>query len=707
MQDFALKGKLKAPLVQDALQRRRLFQIMDQALKKPVLWINSPPGSGKTYLAASYIRESSRPWLWYSLEPEDQNPDFLFKHLIQAAQYFSAQNFQALCCPDPDQAAHMQGFARKFFRTFYSSLPNGFLLVWDNFQLIEAETALLEILFQSLQALPFEANILFLSRSSAPKEFVRLQAENKISFLGWEDLRFRFQETKALLADKNLSQAELKLLQNKTQGWAAGLILLAQGLRAGAGKELLVSSSAEQNVYSYLAQELFQTARPEIQDFLLQTAFLPRFSAQTAARLTSCPECQKILDYLSRRNFFIICKEHPQPEYEYHSLFRDFLLQTAKQGLSRPKLKEICQKAAPLLHQEQCFIESAELYALAADWPGLLGLIREKGPQLLEQGKIRILQKWIYSLPADILNSDPWALYWLGVCLGSSEPVQSRTLLQKAWELFCKQPLPAPGPDPAQERWPWLVRIYTLNRFQLVLKDQPLVHKGKVQQKTLELLKALLALDKGEVRQDTLQDLLWPDADGDRAHSDLSTALYRLRQLLQTKQAVLTQGGIVSLNRCHVWVDAWSFLELLQRACFESLTKSRPEPCPQESRLKLLRKAFALYKGDFLPQDTGLEWTSPMRKRLQERYLFLVLWLGQILQDCAQYHEAAEYYLQALDLMELEEEIYIQLLQCLQKVQNTALARIWAVRCKNIMAGAHKTPSARLQTLLQVLLTKP
>ncbi|MFW6178923.1 MAG: AfsR/SARP family transcriptional regulator, partial [Desulfohalobiaceae bacterium] len=238
--------------------------------------------------------------------------------------------------------------------------------------------------------------------------------------------------------------------------------------------------------------------------------------------------------------------------------------------------------------------------------------------------------------------------------------------------------------------------------------DLPLVFKAKAQKKSLELLKALLSLEDPYLRMEYLEDLLWPEAEGDRAHSDLSTALYRLRRLLQSKDTVLVQENRVYLNPSCVWVDAWRFKELLQKACLESLTKSRPEPCcPQESQLKLLHRAFALYKGDFLPQDTGLEWTSPLRKRMRERYLFLVLYLGQMLQYCSRYHEAAEYYQQALDLMELEEEIYIQLLQCLQKAQNTALARIWAVRCKNILAGAHKTPSVRLQTLLQALISKP
>ena len=105
---------------------------------------------------------------------------------------------------------------------------------------------------------------------------------------------------------------------------------------------------------------------------------------------------------------------------------------------------------------------------------------------------------------------------------------------------------------------PWPIKIFALGRFEVLRNDQPLRFSRKVQRKPLALLKALITLGGREVREDVLMDTLWPDAEGDAARVALTSALHRLRGLLDCDGAVVRQEGQLSLDDRFCWVDVWA-----------------------------------------------------------------------------------------------------------------------------------------------------
>ncbi|CUS38819.1 hypothetical protein [Candidatus Nitrospira nitrificans] len=49
-------AKLNPPRLPAIVERPRLYRLLDGARKRPVIWINAPPGFGKTTFVASYLR---------------------------------------------------------------------------------------------------------------------------------------------------------------------------------------------------------------------------------------------------------------------------------------------------------------------------------------------------------------------------------------------------------------------------------------------------------------------------------------------------------------------------------------------------------------------------------------------------------------------------------------------------------------------------
>ena len=181
----------------------------------------------------------------------------------------------------------------------------------------------------------------------------RLQASDKIDLLQYSDIRFTFDESRELAHGRipKLDNECIKAMHEKTEGWAAGIILmLERGRLDGTGIES-AADFAYERVFDYFAGELFNRTEKGVRDFLLKTAFLPVLSVPLAEKLTGVGNAGRILSTLNRHHFFTERLSGSGQDYQYHPLFRDFLLNRAKTAFSPDELADIQKEAALLLEQ--------------------------------------------------------------------------------------------------------------------------------------------------------------------------------------------------------------------------------------------------------------------------------------------------------------------------------------------------------------------
>ncbi len=69
--------KFTPPSLAGVYPRPRLFDALDNARKKPVVWISAPGGSGKATLVASYLEACSLNYCWYQFDEADVEPGSL------------------------------------------------------------------------------------------------------------------------------------------------------------------------------------------------------------------------------------------------------------------------------------------------------------------------------------------------------------------------------------------------------------------------------------------------------------------------------------------------------------------------------------------------------------------------------------------------------------------------------------------------------
>ena len=255
------------------------------------------------------------------------------------------------------------------------------------------------------------------------------------------------------------------------------------------------------------------------------------------------------------------------------------------------------------------------------------------------------------------------------------------------------------------ENWPWALKVHTLGDFRLEREGEPVGFSRKVQQKPLLLLKAIIALGGKQVREEPVSDLLWPDAEGDAAHSAFTTTLSRLRELLGVEEAIRIHEGRATLDARYCWVDAWAFERLVGEAEDRlTLSRSGRTAGTPPDLAGLAGKALALYRGHFLPSDDAHTWTTSYRERLRAKFLRLIGRWGEHLESTGRCRDAVEAYQRGLEVDELAEALYQRLMGCYMQLGLRAEAMVTYHRCRKILTTALGVePSPKMEALHRAL----
>jgi LuxR family transcriptional regulator, maltose regulon positive regulatory protein len=407
-------AKTTRPSQAETLVRPRLVRRLDLARKKPVTWLWAPPGAGKTTLVASYLAARKTRGLWYQIDEGDADVATFFYYLGRAAP----RGRRPLPLLTPEYRHGVVLFGRRFFRELYSRLKPPFTVVFDNYQDLPRYSVLHDVMAESVAEIPTAGRVVFISRSDPPPAFAGHRLQGHLDILDGSQLRFTPTETLGLarrLAPGRWPRATIRSIHDIADGWCAGLVLLLEQLRSEGRASPAPLKPSSKVLFDYFAGEIFKKADPGVQTVLLHTAFLPRVTAAMAVALTGQPTASEVVTALHEQNYFTNKQGNDsEPAYEYHPLFRDFLLSQALRVYSREECARIRRAAAGLLAAAGQIEPAARLLREAEDWNALEQLIRRHAQSLVTQGRVQTLEEWLGSIPAAIVDAQPWLLFWRG-----------------------------------------------------------------------------------------------------------------------------------------------------------------------------------------------------------------------------------------------------------------------------------------------------
>ncbi|MCL4868598.1 MAG: LuxR family transcriptional regulator [Anaerolineae bacterium] len=396
--------------------RPHLVKQLNDNLPRKMTLISAPAGFGKTTLVSEWVADRTAAWL--SLHERDNDPTQFLTYFIAALQTIAPTAGQwvlaALQTPQPPPTE----IILTTLLNEIAAIPDHFVLVLDDYHVIESET-IDQFLDFLLDHLPPSMHLVIVTREDPALPLARLRAAGQLTELRAAHLRFTQAEAAAFLNQVmglHLAAAEVAALENRTEGWIAGLQLAALALRGEAETSQFIQSftGSHRFVLDYLVEEVWAQQPANVQTFLLATAILERLCAPLADALVqdSTIDGAEMLAYLERANLFIIPLDNERRWYRYHHLFADLLRQRL-QAQAPTAIQSLHQRAAAWYEQEGWEMEAFSHAAAAQDIPAAARLLAGKGMPLLFRGAARPVLAWLASLPASVLDAHPylWVTY--------------------------------------------------------------------------------------------------------------------------------------------------------------------------------------------------------------------------------------------------------------------------------------------------------
>ena len=404
-----------------AVLRPRLTGRLNEGLPRKLTLISAPAGFGKTTLLGEWVAGCERLAAWLSLDEADSDPTRFLAYLVAALQTIAPNIAEGvlgmLRSPQPPPTEAVLTTLLNETATIEDDLA----LVLDDYHVIDAR-AVDDALAFVLEHLPPRMHLIISTREDPNLPLARLRARGQLGELRAADLRFTPSEAAEFLEGVmglSLSAEDIAALEDRTEGWIAGLQLAALSMRGREDVAGFIRAFAGDNRYvvDYLVEEVLQRQPERVRSFLLQTSILERLSGPLCDAVTDQERSNALLEALERGNLFVVPLDDRRHWFRYHHLFADVL---------RARLMEEQPDRAPTLHRRASeWYErngsptDAIRHALAAeDFERAAGLVELAALEMLGSSQ-ETLYRWLMALPDEVVRARPvLSVYYAFALLG-------------------------------------------------------------------------------------------------------------------------------------------------------------------------------------------------------------------------------------------------------------------------------------------------
>ena len=464
-----------ASLPGSLIPRERLLQALAEWRQHRLILTTAPAGFGKTTMAALWMqalrKEEQAPYVAYvTLDHTSTTVERIVELIGNEAVVFVPAMQDALKLGGA--GAYSTEQVLMTMCTEIGRCDREVILLIDDVHLIDFASGH-GVLQHLIDSAPGNFHLALLSRTRPRLQISRLQLSGKVLHLGLEDLAFDQVEFVRFVEQSRLSllpSETLQYFETYTQGWVAGLQLLAQALPATrtASTSYINAAAAAANLWDYLESEIVRQMPAEMQSLLIESSLLPFMSAGLcAAALDRSPDEMRrllaaaiatsgLIQQVVSRNLTGV-----DGRFRVHPVLRDYLLRRLNDDVAIDRIDQVRRHAAEWLAQHGEVDEALALLLGADDAPAVLQTKRDENQSLaaeliervcrpaLLQTELTAVRRWLSYLSPAVIQARPrlaldaaWAAYHM-------EHKDLRAVIQNAREAI--ESASAAGAEPADE----------------------------------------------------------------------------------------------------------------------------------------------------------------------------------------------------------------------------------------------------------------
>jgi len=407
----AVTTKLLVPERRHGLvDRPQLVHALEDARAGRLTIVSAPTGFGKTSTVAEWAAAGPARFAWVSLDEADDDPTRFWRYVVAA--------LEGAVAAFPDTAARrLRSPGVAIADEVLPALVNGLALVehplvlaLDDYHAVAAEEIHQGVDFL-VERLPPGVHVVLVSQTAPPLRLGRLRARRELTELRPAQLRFSDEEAGALLNGLHalgLAPEVLADLQLRTEGWVAGLNLIALTLRDRAEHaDVLARMPVDDRfLVDYLWEEVVERQAPELRDFLIRTSILQRLSSTLCDAVTGRRDGAAVLAQLERGNLFVIPLDPERRWFRFHHLFRE-MLQRQLLREAPAEVPELHRRASAWFAARGDLHGTVEHAISAGDAEAAAATLDGAWLDLYSGGQATTLLGWIDRLPRETVLAFP------------------------------------------------------------------------------------------------------------------------------------------------------------------------------------------------------------------------------------------------------------------------------------------------------------
>ena len=380
------------------LRRSRLTDALDASVDsgRGVVLVSAPAGAGKSTLVNGWLDARDAGVGWLQVDEGDDDPSRFWAYVAAAL----ADTLPGL--PGAVRASIGDGLDAAVSTVVNQIAERGddLVLVVDDYHLVTNDDVHRSV-EQLISLRPANLTILVSTRVDPPFRLGRLRVRDQLTEVRAEHLRFDDEEATWLLdaTATGLGPDAVSLLQERTEGWAAGLVLAGLSLRDGADIDGFVAAfhGDDQLVADYLTEEFLDSVDAAERRRLLDVSILDRLSGPLIDEVCDVDDGTEWLTGLAASNQLVISLDRTGTWFRFHHLLRDLL--RAELARTFPERSAALHAAAGKWYAQAGDLVPAVEHLLAADRRiEAADIVADNATQLLNIGRTYTVTRFIERL---------------------------------------------------------------------------------------------------------------------------------------------------------------------------------------------------------------------------------------------------------------------------------------------------------------------
>lgn len=424
----------------ELLARKRLLNMLFEALERKLVLVSAPAGYGKTSLLIDAALQSEYQCCWLSLDELDRDPQRFLAYLISSiSEHFPNVGVQtaAVMKGIPSFEEEMERLAVTLVNEAFASIHEHFVLILDDFHILEGVQPIYDFMNRFVQLVDDNCHVIISSRTlTSLADLPLMVAREQVGGLDFTDLAFRMEEIQALFLQNNqvhISDEEAQRLIAETEGWITGLQF---GYRDGNNAE----TKTGVGLFEFLGQQVLDRQKPELRELLMRTSLMDEFDSSLCESVLAPfyegrQNWDEFIGAIVKNNLFALPVGADGKSLRYHHLFRDYLRQRME--------KERANEIQPILER------LSRAYESMGEWEKAYAVIHKLGDadalaNLIDLASFnnlystaRLVENWLRDLPPSISRNQPRILSVTGTLkLNKGDPQNGIAELTRAIESF-------------------------------------------------------------------------------------------------------------------------------------------------------------------------------------------------------------------------------------------------------------------------------